>query len=90
MPEEEERSGGASSNSAALPQEGITQSGASRSVAPARLRRAIRFLEVRKRGSVNWYLSMKSAEGRVMYVCSLHVGSGGVRCPVGKLRVRIG
>lgn len=54
-----EASGCASSNRAALPHCLITQSGASRSVAPARLRRDTRFLEDRKRGSVNWYLSMK-------------------------------
>lgn len=81
---------GASSNRAALPHCGITQSGASRSVAPDRLCRARRFLEARKRGSVNWCLSMKRVEGRVRCVWSLQVGFGGVRWVVGKVRVRVG
>ena len=57
--------GTASSKSAALPHSLMTQSGASRSVAPARLRRLARFLDWRKRASLNWYLSMKRYEGRV-------------------------
>lgn len=57
--------GTASSNKEAEPHCGTTQSGASRSMAPAMLRRAIRFFELRKSGSENWYLSMKSAEGSV-------------------------
>lgn len=68
----------------------MTQSGASRSVAPARERRPFKFFEARKRGSVNWYLSMKRYEGRVMCVWSLQVGLGGVRCVVGKVRVKVG
>lgn len=58
----------ASSKSAAEPHCGTTQSDASRSVAPAMLRSATRFFEARKSGSLNWYLSMKSAEGRVRCV----------------------
>jgi hypothetical protein len=46
--------GCASSNKAALPHCFITQSGASRSVAPAMLRRDTRFLEARNKGSLNW------------------------------------
>lgn len=40
--------------SAALPHSLMTQSGASRSVAPARLLSPTRFLEDRASGSVNW------------------------------------
>ena len=89
-PSPEDGEGDASSKSAALPHCGTTQSGASRSVAPAILRRATRFLEARKRGSENWYLSMKIAEGSVRCVCSLQVGSGAVRCSRGSVRVSVG
>jgi hypothetical protein len=65
---EESEGGEASSKSAADPHCGVTQSGASRSVAPAMLRSATRFFDARNRGSLNWYLSMKSAEGRVRCV----------------------
>ena len=82
--------GWASSNNAALPHCLTTQSGASRSVAPDRLRRVFRFLDLRKRGSVNWYLSMKRYEGSVRCVWSLHVGLGGVRCCFGKERTSVG
>lgn len=82
--------GVASSNKAALPQAGITQSGASRSVAPAIERSDLRLWELRKRESVNWYLSMKRYEGRVRWVCSLHVLSGGVRSVVGRERRIVG
>lgn len=82
--------GTASSNNAALPHCGTTQSGASRSVAPARLCSFTRLWEVRNKGSVNWYLSMKSGEGSVRCVCSLQDGSGSVRCAVGKVRVSVG
>lgn len=51
--------GRANSNSAALPQAGTTQSGASRSVAPEMERRDFRCREERVRGSVKAYLSMK-------------------------------
>lgn len=79
-----------SSNSAALPHSFTTQSGASRSVAPARLRSAAIFFDARKMGSVNWYLSMKRAEGRVRCVCNLQEGFGGTRCWVGNVRTRVG
>jgi len=46
--------GCASWNSAAEPQEGITQSGASRSCEPLRARRAMRFWDERKSSSENW------------------------------------
>jgi hypothetical protein len=46
--------------------------------------------EERKRGSVNWCLSMKREEGRVRCECSLHDGFGGERCLEGKERVRVG
>jgi hypothetical protein len=39
--------------------------GASRSVAPLRLRRLVRCSEDRKSGSLSWYLSMKRAAGSV-------------------------
>lgn len=77
-------------NNAALPHAGTTQSGASRSVAPARLARRVRCLEERKRASLNWYLSMKREEGRVRCVWSLHEGFGGVRCCFGKERMSVG
>ena len=82
--------GMASSNNAALPHCGTTHSGASRSVAPDRLRRATRFADARNKASLNWYLSMNSADGSVRYVCSLHVGSGADRSALGRVRVRVG
>jgi hypothetical protein len=54
------------------------------------LRRAVRWWEARKRGSLNWCLSMKRAEGRVRWVCSLQEGEGAVRCATGRVRVRVG
>ena len=88
--ESEGCAGCASSNNAALPHSFTTQSGASRSEAPAKLLRLLMFLEARKSGSVNWYLSMKRYEGKVRWVWSLHVGFGEVRCWVGKERTRVG
>ena len=82
--------GTASWNNAAEPHSSTTQSGASRSVAPERERRDFRFFEDRKRGSVNWYLSMKRYEGRVRWAWSLHDAAGDERCAVGKLMVRVG
>lgn len=90
FPADEEDEGCEISNNAALPHCLTTQSGASRSVAPARERSEARFLDARKSGSVNWYLSMKRYEGRVRWVCSLQVGFGGVRWVVGKVRVKVG
>jgi len=51
--------GGASSKSAALPHSEMTQSGASRSVAPEMACRAFRWWFARNRGSERGYLSMK-------------------------------
>jgi hypothetical protein len=63
--EEEAEVGGESSNKAAEPHSGTTQSGASRSVAPERECSALRLWFARKRGSSRGYLSMKREEGRV-------------------------
>lgn len=39
---------------------------------------------------MNWYWSMKRYDGRVRYVCSLHVEAGAVKFCAGKVRVRVG
>ena len=53
-------------------------------------RKRLRFLDCRKRRSLNWYWSMKRYDGRVRYVCSLHVEAGAVKFCAGKVRVRVG
>lgn len=80
---------GESWNKPALPHSFITQSGASRSVAPDSECRALRLCEARKRGSRNWCLSMMRAEGSVRCVWSLQVGCGGVG-GMEKVRWRVG
>ena len=55
------------------PQRSVTQSGISRSVSPAMLRRDTRLWDCRNRGSVveSLYLSANIVEGRVMNECKL-------------------
>lgn len=71
--------GVASSRSQVEPQWLTTQSGASRSVSPARAWRAARLWDSRKRGSVvlSWYWSPNTVDGRVRYVWSPQVASLG-------------
>lgn len=71
--------GGASSKSHVEPQRWTAQSGASRSVSPETARRLARLCDRRKRRSVvaSWYLSPKTVEGRVRYVCRAQVASFG-------------
>jgi hypothetical protein len=82
--------GTSNSNREAEPHSDTTQSGASRSVAPDIERNDFRLWLDKKRGSVNWYLSMKRYDGNVRCECNLHVFSGGMRDAAGILTRRVG